>query len=38
MIENHNQFIESLEKQMRTYLEQVPYSEKYSFHQGHRSR
>ena len=27
MIENHNQFIKSLEKQMHTYLEQVPYSQ-----------
>lgn len=27
MIENHNQFIDSLEKQMRIYLEQIPYSQ-----------
>lgn len=27
MIENHNQFIGSLEKQMHTYLEQIPYSQ-----------
>ena len=26
MIESHNQFIDSLEKQMRTYLEEIPYS------------
>jgi len=27
MIEHHNQFIDSLEKQMCTYLEQIPYSQ-----------
>lgn len=27
MIENHNQFIDSLEKQMSIYLEQIPYSQ-----------
>lgn len=27
MIENHNQFVDSIEKQMLTYLEQIPYSQ-----------
>ncbi|MFC1886430.1 IS110 family transposase [Thermodesulfobacteriota bacterium] len=27
LIENHNQFIDGIEKQMRTYLEQIPYSQ-----------